>query len=77
MCYIWGVAFGKDIGVEKTPRSNSARLVSVVYAFLALVMLNTYCANLMAFLLQENVDLPITGIKDAKVGVSSMLLLMF
>ena len=25
MSYVWGVAFGKDIGAEKTPRSLSAR----------------------------------------------------
>lgn len=68
MSYVWGVAFSKDIGAEKTPRSNSARLVSVIYAFLALIMVNTYCANLMAFLLQEPYILPISGVRDAKVG---------
>lgn len=62
------MAFSKDIGAEKTPRSNSARLVSVIYAFLALIMVNTYCANLMAFLLQEPYILPISGVRDAKVG---------
>jgi len=68
MSYVWGVAFSKDIGAEKTPRSNSARVVSVAYALLALIMVNTYCANLMAFLLQEPDILPITGVRDAKVG---------
>lgn len=68
MSYVWGVAFSKDIGAEKTPRSNSARVVSVVYALLALIMVNTYCANLMAFLLQEPYILPISGVRDAKVG---------
>ena len=67
MSYVWGVAFGKDIGAEKTPRSNGARLVSAVYAFLALVIVNTYCANLMAFLVQDSPILPITGILDEKV----------
>ena len=68
MSYVWGVAFSKDIGAEKTPRSNSARVVSAVYALLALIMVNTYCANLMAFLLQEPYILPISGVRDAKVG---------
>ena len=67
MSYVWGVAFSKDIGAEKTPRSNGARLVSAVYAFLALVIVNTYCANLMAFLVQDSPILPITGILDKKV----------
>lgn len=68
MSFVWGVAFSKDIGAEKTPRSNSARCVSAVYAFLALVIVNTYCANLMAFLLQESPVLPISGVRDDKVG---------
>ena len=68
MSYVWGVAFSKDIGAEKTPRSNSARVVSVAYALLALIMVNTYCANLMAFLLQEPYLLPISGVRDVKVG---------
>lgn len=67
MTYVWGVAFGKDIGAEKTPYSSSARYVSTFYAFFALIVVNTYCANLMAFLVQENFELPINGIRDAKV----------
>ena len=67
MSYVWGVAFGKDIGAEKTPRSLSARWVSTVYAFMALILVNTYSANLMANLLQEDYVLPIKGIKDPKV----------
>lgn len=67
MTYVWGVAFGKDIGAEKTPHSSSAQCVSTFYAFFALIVVNTYCANLMAFLVQENFELPINGIRDAKV----------
>ena len=67
MSYVWGVAFSKDIGPEKTPRSNSARVVSTVYALLALIMVDTYCANLMAFLLKESFLLPISGVRDEKV----------
>ena len=67
MSYVWGVAFSKDIGAEKTPRSVSARCVSTVYAFMAMIIVNTYCANLMAFLVQDNFVLPIDGIRDPKV----------
>ena len=67
MSYVWGVAFSKDIGAERAPRSISARCVSTVYAFMALIIVNTYCANLMAFLVQEDFELPINGIKDPKV----------
>ncbi|XP_022790062.1 glutamate [NMDA] receptor subunit 1-like [Stylophora pistillata] len=72
MSYVWGVAFSKDIGAEKTPRSNSARTVSAVYALLALIMVNTYCANLMAFLLEDSYKLPISGIRDAKLTEKSL-----
>jgi len=71
MSYVWGVAFSKDIGAEKAPRSNSARFVSAVYAFMAMIIVNTYCANLMAFLVQDNFVLPINGIRDPKVCRSS------
>ena len=67
MTYVWGVAFGKDIGAEKTPHSSSARCVSAFFAFFALIVVNTYCANLMAFLVQEKFQLPISGIRDEKV----------
>ena len=77
MTYVWGVAFGKDIGAEKTPHSSSARSVSTFYAFFALIVVNTYCANLMAFLVQENFDLPISGIRDSKVKSLSLYLCTF
>lgn len=67
--YVGGVAFGKDIGPERTPLSTSSRAVSYVYSCLALIIINSYCANLMAFLVEEDVGLPINGIGDAKVGV--------
>ena len=69
--HVGGVSFGKDIGAERTPLSTSSRVVSYVYSLLALIMINTYCANLMAFLLEENVGPPITGLDDPKVGVAN------
>ena len=68
MSFVWGVAFSKDIGAEKAPRSISARCVCAVYAFMALIIVNTYCANLMAFLVQDDYVLPINGITDPKVS---------
>lgn len=67
MSYVWGVAFSKDIGAERTPRSISARCVSTVYASMALILANTYCANMMAFLVEDHYTLPIDGITDPKV----------
>ena len=74
MSYVWGVAFSKDIGAEETPHSISARCVATAYAFFALIVVNTYCANLMAFLVQESDNLPITGIRDDKVNFALLLL---
>lgn len=68
--YVGGVTFGKDIGAEKTPLSTSSRFVSYVYSLLALIMINSYCANLMAFLVEETFGLPINGIGDPKVSVN-------
>lgn len=67
MSYVWGVAFSKDIGAERTPRSISARCVSTVYASMALILANTYCANMMVFLVEDHYTLPIDGITDPKV----------
>lgn len=68
MSYVGGVAFGKDIGPVRTPLSTSSRFVSYVYSLLALIMINSYCANLMAFLVEEKIGLPITGVYDPKVS---------
>ena len=77
MSYVWGVAFSKDIGAEKAPRSNSARFVSTVYAFMAMIIVNTYCANLMAYLVQDNFVLPIDGIRDPKVCTGHHFITVF
>ena len=66
--YVGGVAFGKDIGPERTPLSTSSRTVAYVFSCLALIIINTYCANLTAFLLVETDHFPITGVNDPKVG---------
>ena len=42
MSYVWGVAFGKDIGAEKTPCSLSARWVSTVYGFITRFHVNAF-----------------------------------
>ncbi|XP_001639888.2 glutamate receptor ionotropic, NMDA 1 [Nematostella vectensis] len=72
MSYVWGVAFSKDIGAENTPRGPSARFVSIFFAFMALILVNTYCANLTAFLLEDNVVLPISGVEDRKLLDTSL-----
>ncbi|XP_031566307.1 glutamate receptor ionotropic, NMDA 1-like isoform X2 [Actinia tenebrosa] len=67
MSYVWGVAFSKDIGAENTPRSPSARFVSIFFGFMALILVNTYCANLTAVLMQDKFSSPINGIRDKKL----------
>ena len=67
MSYVWGVAFSKEIGAENTPRSPSARVVSIFFAFMALILVNTYCANLTAVLMEANFTSPINGIRDERV----------
>ena len=36
-------------------------------------MINSYCANLMAFLVEEKIGLPITGVHDPKVSVDECM----
>ncbi|KAK3729195.1 hypothetical protein QZH41_008869, partial [Actinostola sp. cb2023] len=67
MSYVWGVAFSKDIGAENTPKSPSARVVSIFFAFMALILVNTYCAKLTAVLMRESFAPPIQGIRDQKL----------
>eukprot|EP00892_Ulva_mutabilis_P009348 jgi/Ulvmu1/6786/UM030_0124.1 len=45
-------------------RSFSARIVTVAYAFLVLIITHTYTANLAAFLTVQQLDTPIRSIKD-------------
>ena len=71
--YVGGVAFGKGIGPVKTPLSTSSRFVSCVYSCLALIMINSYCANIMAFLVEERVSHLITGVHDPKVSVQEYM----
>ena len=65
--------FGKDISQVKTPLSTSSRFVSYVCSCLALIMLNSYCANLMAFLVKEKVSHLRTGVHDPKVSVQEYI----
>ena len=69
MTYMWGMTFGKDVGIGGLPLSPSSKIVSMSFAFLALVFVNHYAANLMASLLYEETTLPITGIRDERVSL--------
>eukprot|EP00892_Ulva_mutabilis_P001091 jgi/Ulvmu1/10983/UM007_0162.1 len=46
--------------------SLPARIVTAAYAFLVLILANTYTANLAAFLTVSQMDLGISGIKDLR-----------
>ncbi|EDO30961.1 predicted protein, partial [Nematostella vectensis] len=64
--YVFSSVF--KIGLEDvTARSPSARLTYAVFSLGTLVLISTYTANLMASLLQERFQFPITGIFDPKV----------
>ncbi|XP_071943037.1 glutamate receptor ionotropic, NMDA 1-like [Antedon mediterranea] len=64
--FSWGVLFNSGIG-EGTPRSLSARVVGMVWAFFSMIMLASYTANLAAFLVLEKPEGKISGINDARM----------
>ncbi|XP_033114938.1 glutamate receptor ionotropic, NMDA 1-like isoform X2 [Anneissia japonica] len=64
--FSWGVLFNSGIG-EGTPRSLSARVVGMVWAFFSMIMLASYTANLAAFLVLDKPEGKISGINDARM----------
>ena len=51
-----------------TPRSFGARVLGVVWAGFAMIMVASYTANLAAYLVLDRPEARITGINDAKVN---------
>lgn len=58
-------AFHPYIG---TPRSFSARVLGMVWAGFAMIIVASYTANLAAFLVLDRPEASISGIDDARVG---------
>lgn len=66
--FTWGVLLNSGIG-EGTPRSFSARVLGMVWAGFAMIMVASYTANLAAFLVLDRPEASISGINDARVIV--------
>jgi ionotropic glutamate receptor NMDA 1 len=64
--FTWGVLLNSGIG-EGTPRSFSARVLGMVWAGFAMIMVSSYTANLAAFLVLDRPEAGISGINDARV----------
>jgi glutamate receptor ionotropic, NMDA 1 len=64
--FTWGVLFNSGIG-EGTPRSFSARVLGMVWAGFAMIMVSSYTANLAAFLVLDRPESSLTGINDARL----------
>lgn len=64
--FAWGVLLNSGIG-EGTPRSFSARVLGMVWAGFAMIIVASYTANLAAFLVLERPKTKLTGINDARV----------
>lgn len=54
--------------IPGTPRSFSARVLGMVWAGFAMIIVASYTANLAAFLVLERPKTKLTGINDARVG---------
>ncbi|XP_031848301.1 glutamate ionotropic receptor NMDA type subunit 1 isoform X2 [Nomia melanderi] len=64
--FAWGVLLNSGIG-EGTPRSFSARVLGMVWAGFAMIIVASYTANLAAFLVLERPKTKLTGINDARL----------
>ncbi|CAF4501442.1 unnamed protein product [Rotaria sp. Silwood1] len=64
--FTWGILLNSGIG-EGTPRSFSARVLGMVWAGFAMIMVASYTANLAAFLVLDRPKASISGINDARL----------
>jgi glutamate receptor ionotropic, NMDA 1 len=72
--FTWGVLLNSGIG-EGTPRSFSARVLGMVWAGFAMIMVASYTANLAAFLVLDRPEASISGINDARVSKYFIIIL--
>ncbi|XP_054159654.1 glutamate [NMDA] receptor subunit 1-like [Oppia nitens] len=63
--FAWGVLFNSGIG-EGTPRSFGGRVLGMVWAGFAMIVVASYTANLAAFLVLDRPETPLTGINDPR-----------
>ncbi|KAF8569912.1 hypothetical protein P879_03250 [Paragonimus westermani] len=64
--FAWGVLLNSGIG-EGTPRSFSARVLGMVWAGFAMIIVASYTANLAAFLVLDRPESSISGIDDIRL----------
>ncbi|CAG0921507.1 unnamed protein product, partial [Notodromas monacha] len=64
--FAWGVLLNSGIG-EGTPRSFSGRVLGMVWAGFAMIIVASYTANLAAFLVLDRPKSSLSGINDARV----------
>ena len=60
-----------------TPRSFSARVLGMVWAGFAMIIVASYTANLAAFLVLDRPDASISGIDDSRVSLWKILFYLF
>ncbi|OON15859.1 hypothetical protein X801_08334, partial [Opisthorchis viverrini] len=63
--FAWGVLLNSGIG-EGTPRSFCARVLGMVWAGFAMIIVASYTANLAAFLVLDRPESSISGIDDMR-----------
>jgi len=64
--FAWGVLLNSGVG-EKTPRSFSARVLGMVWAGFAMIVVASYTANLAAFLVLDSTETEISGLEDSRL----------
>lgn len=64
--FAWGVLFNSGIG-EGTPRSFSGRVLGMIWAGFAMIVVASYTANLAAFLVLDRPETALTGINDPRL----------
>lgn len=69
--FAWGVLLNSGIG-EGTPRSFSARVLGMVWAGFAMIIVASYTANLAAFLVLDRPKTSLSGINDPRVKINSL-----
>lgn len=65
--FAWAVLLNSGIG-EGTPHSFSARVLGMVWAGFAMIIVASYTANLAAFLVLDRPEASISGIDDVRVS---------
>uniref|UniRef100_A0A183D7V5 PBPe domain-containing protein n=1 Tax=Gongylonema pulchrum TaxID=637853 RepID=A0A183D7V5_9BILA len=64
--FVWGVLLNSGVA-EKTPRSFSARTLSIVWCGFCMIMVASYTANLAAFLVLDQPEQGLTGVTDPRL----------